>query len=188
MSNAAEGESKPSSDKATFVAAAIVIGAAVLLGLTVLPRVSFSSGAHEGGEPAVLFDLPVIHNGDKGSKLALADLKGSPVLIDFWATWCGPCAMQTPILDRLAKRHQGKGLKVVGVNVVDDDPEAAADYAKRKSLSYPIVLDDTGLTQRSYGVNRLPTMILVDKDGRVVRRMSGLVDEASLERMIQEVL
>lgn len=187
MAKAAQAQSSGSSDKAMFVAAGVVVAAAALLGLTLIPHVSFSA-KKEGGEPAALFDLPVIHNGDKGSKLALADLKGSPVIVDFWATWCGPCAMQTPILDRVAKRYQQKGLKVVGINVVDDDHDAAADYVTRKNLSYPIVIDDTGLTQRSYGVNKLPTLVLIDKEGRVVRRTSGLVDEASLDRMIQEIL
>ncbi len=183
-----------SSERATFVAAAVVIAAAVILGMTVLPRISFPAGREGAGQAAPDFNLPVLHTPgvaaqDHGkARLALADLKGSPVLLDFWATWCGPCAMQTPILDRVAKRHKDKGLRVVGVNVVGDDPEAAAKYAEKKGLSYEIVVDEGGLAQREYGVNRLPSLILIDREGRILRRMSGLVDEAALDRMVQEAL
>lgn len=179
-----------SGDRATYVAAAIAIGAACILGLTVLPRLSISRADQDqfGDKPAPAFVLPVIHNGEKGSRLALEDLKGSPVLLDFWATWCGPCSMQTPILDRISRRYKDRGLVVVGVNVQDDDHAAALRYAGDKKLSYPVVVDETGLTQKSYGVNRLPTLILIDREGKVVKVSNGLVDEAALDRMIREVM
>lgn len=167
--------------------AALVIAAACLAGMFLLPRISLSTSPKPTRE-APAFVLPVIHNGESGSRLELSALKGSPVLIDFWATWCGPCNMQTPILDRLSRRYESKGLKVVGINVIDDDAALAKRYAQAKGLTYPIVVDDKGLTQREYGVRGLPSLILIDRDGRIVHQTSGLVDEATLDRMIRETL
>ncbi len=181
----ARAEAPP--DRFGFGFAAALIAGAALVGLTLLPRLSFSRDETKG-HPAPVFTLPVIHNGDAGSRLSLADLKGTPVVLDFWATWCGPCAMQTPILDRLARRHRDKGLTVVGVNVSDDDPAQAARYASQKKLSYPMVVDEAGVVQREYGVNKLPGLVIIDKEGRIVHRTSGFVDEASLDRLLKDVL
>ncbi|NUP09287.1 MAG: TlpA family protein disulfide reductase [Polyangiaceae bacterium] len=176
------------SDKATFIAGAVVIGAACLAGVTLLPRINPLRASPEAQEmkPAPAFSLPVISKGEKGSRLALEDLKGSVVLVDFWATWCGACSMQTPIVDRIAKRYQERGLHVVSVNVFDDDHSAAAQEAQR--WSFPVVVDETGLTQKAYGVDRLPTLILIDKEGRIVKTTHGLIDENSLDRMVREAM
>lgn len=175
------------SQSSGFAPTAALIAAAALAGLMLLPRLSFSRDEAKV-TPAPAFVLPVIHNGDTGSRLALGDLKGSPVILDFWATWCQPCAMQTPVLDRLSRRHQGRGLKVIGLNVADDEHGAAARYARDKNLSYPIVVDETGETQRSYAVTKLPSLVIIDREGRVVHQTSGFVDEASLERLLKDVL
>ena len=189
-----------SSGGANFVAIAVVLAAACILGLTVRPRLSFSSSSDPSKrETAPPFALPVIHDSGvetvvsapgraPAAQLSLADLKGQPVILDFWATWCGPCQMQTPILDRVARRYQDKGLKVIGVNVFDDDHSAARNYAKAKNLSYPIVVDDKGMVQRDYAVNNLPSLILVDREGRIARISRGLVDEATLDKMIHDIL
>ena len=189
-----------SSGGANFVAIAVVLAAACILGLTVLPRLSFSSSSDPSKrETAPPFALPVIHDSGvetavsapgraPAAQLSLADLKGQPVILDFWATWCGPCQMQTPILDRVARRYQDKGLKVIGVNVFDDDHSAARNDAKAKNLSYPIVVDDKGMVQRDYAVNNLPSLILVDREGRIARISRGLVDEATLDKMIHDIL
>jgi thiol-disulfide isomerase/thioredoxin len=171
---------------AGFGFAAGLVALAVLAAVALLPRIRLEPARK--AEPAPAFVLPVIHNGERGARLALGDLAGQPVLLDFWATWCGPCAAQTPILDRLAQRYEARGLRVVGVNVSDDDPAAAKRYATKKSLSYPIVVDPDGSVQRSYGVTKLPTLVLVDKQGRIHRVASGLVDEASLDKLIREIL
>jgi len=172
-------------DRGFFTFAAGAVALAVLVGFFVLPRIAHTNKAE--ARPAPDFVLPVIHNGEAGSRLALADMKGKPVLIDFWATWCGPCAMQTPIVDRLAKRYEGK-LDVVGIDVADDDANLARRHAQQKQLSYPIVVDEKGLTQREYGVNKLPTLIIIDKDGKIIRQTSGVVDEPTLDRMLREVM
>ncbi|HTJ82354.1 MAG TPA: TlpA disulfide reductase family protein [Polyangiaceae bacterium] len=183
---AADTDTRTSPEDRSFIMfAAAAIALAVLAGFFLLPRLAHTKKLD--AKPAPEFVLPVVHNGDPGSRLALADLKGKPVLIDFWATWCGPCAMQTPIVDRLAKRYEGK-VNVVGIDVADDDPNVARRYAEQKQLSYPVVVDDKGLTQREYGVTKLPSLIIIDKDGKVIHQTSGLVDEATLDRMLREAM
>lgn len=195
-----KAKAEPEQSGTNVIAIAVILAAAVILGLTVLPKLNFSSTTDPTKrEPAPAFTLPVIHDSSNetpelmpgrapAAQLSLADLKGQPVILDFWATWCGPCQMQTPILDRVARRYQDKGLKVVGVNVHDDDPVAARKYAQKKNLSYPIVVDESGLAQRDYAVNNLPSLILVDREGRIVRVSRGLVDEATLDRMVRDIL
>jgi thiol-disulfide isomerase/thioredoxin len=178
----------PERSDRTFVVVAVILALACLAGFVLLPRLSAAQRDTAEPKAAPGFNLPVIHNGEPGSRLDLADLQGGPVLLDFWATWCPPCDMMTPILDRLARRYEGRGLRVIGVNVNDDDPVSARAYAKRRNLSYPIVLDETGAAQRAYGANKLPTMILIDKNGQVVHVASGVVDEASLDKMLRDVL
>lgn len=168
----------------SILAVLLVVGAFVLIAL--LPKFKGSSSVLEGKTaPDVVF--AVAANGEAGSKVQVSGYKGHPVVLDFWATWCGPCTMQAPILDRIARRYESKGLVVLGVNV-DDSPEVARAHAKRQGLSYPIVMDTVRDGSRKYGVERLPSLVVIDREGRVIKYMSGLVDEASLDEVIASTL
>lgn len=165
---------------------AAVVAALALLVLAVLPR--FGPKAHRSvGTAAPEFALPVVENGDPGARIALGDLRGEAVLIDFWASWCGPCTVQAPIVDRIGKRYASRGLHVLGVNV-DDPPNVAKAHARKLGVSYPILLDATGQVQAAYGVNRLPSLVVVDRAGNVTAFTSGVVDEDALDRMVREAL
>ena len=139
------------------------------------------------GKVAPDLTMPVVANGDPGARMQLAELRGHAVILDFWATWCGPCALQAPILDRIARRHQKKGLVVLGVNV-DDPPDIARAYASKKGLSYPIVTDDARDASGLYGVDKLPSLVVIDKQGKVVAYLTGLIDEASLDEVVAAAL
>jgi thiol-disulfide isomerase/thioredoxin len=162
----------------------LLLAAAGLVGLFVLPRVG---GAPLEGKPAPDAVFAVLANGDPGARMQISSLKGHPVVLDFWASWCGPCTMQAPILDRLAQRYEKKGLVVLGVNV-SDAPEVARAHATRKGLHYPIVVDNTGQGANLYDVDRLPSLVVIDRQGRVIKYMTGLVDEASLDEVITAAL
>lgn len=163
-----------------------VVALVALAVLGVLPRFAPGSSHGVGGE-APQFALPVVANGDPGARMSLADLKGEAVLIDFWASWCGPCTLQAPIVDRVGKKYAGRGLRVVGINV-DDTEEMAIAHARKLGVSYPILLDAGSDAQRAYGVSRLPSLVVVDKEGKVSSFTSGVVDEDALDRMVREAM
>lgn len=165
-----------------FAVALIVLG--LLLAIAWFPRLGIGVGKHRlVGQDAPNFNLPVVYNGDANSKMSLSELQGKPVIIDFWATWCGPCKIEAPILNRVAQRYKDRGLVVLGVNT-GDRPGLAPAFAQSKQLSYPILFDAEHDAADLYGVTALPTLVLVGKDGKVRSVHSGLVDENTLDTLI----
>jgi thiol-disulfide isomerase/thioredoxin len=179
-------DSARTEDKSSLGSLAIVLVVGALALLAFLPRIKGSTSSLEG-QVAPDATFAVAANGESGSQVQVSSLKGHPVVLDFWATWCGPCTLQAPILDRIAKRYEKQGLVVLGVNV-DDPPEAARAHALRQRLSYPIVIDATRDSSRKYGVEKLPSLVVIDREGRVVKYMTGLVDEASLDEVVASTL
>jgi cytochrome c biogenesis protein CcmG/thiol:disulfide interchange protein DsbE len=177
------------SGKILYPAIAVLLGLSGLFGLAILPRLAPGTGGMVG-KAAPTFTLPIAANG-KGpgaeEKLNLADLKGHPVILDFWATWCGPCAIEAPVLDRLARRYESRGLVVLGVNA-SDPPEAMRQYASKKGLSYPMLVDESNRVFESYGVEKMPSLVIVDKEGNVMSYLVGVVDEASLNEIVGAAL
>jgi cytochrome c biogenesis protein CcmG, thiol:disulfide interchange protein DsbE len=172
------------SGKTLYPAIAALIALSTLFGLVIMPRLA-PAGGDLLDEPAPDFTLPVVANGDDGARMQLSQLDGKIVILDFWATWCGPCAMQAPILDRIARRHP-EDVLVLGINV-GESPDKAARYATQKGLSYPILADIHGSAQAAYRANTLPTIVLIDKKGRIRQVVRGLVREAALERVLRTV-
>jgi thiol-disulfide isomerase/thioredoxin len=100
-----------------------------------------------------------------GAPASLISLRGRVVVIDFWATWCGPCRDVAPELSALQARYGAQGLSVVGITT--DTAEAAMTYKERVEMRYPVEIDPRGETSRAYGVSALPTLFVVDKRGVV---------------------
>ncbi len=177
------------SGKILYPAIAVLLGLSGLFGLAILPRLAPGTGGMVG-KPGPTFTLPVAANG-KGSganeQLNLADLKGHPVILDFWASWCGPCAVEAPVLDRLARRYESKGLVVLGMNV-SDTPAVIKQYTSQKGLSYPMLVESGSHVSDSYGVEKLPSLIILDKEGNVMSYLVGVVDEASLNELVSAAL
>ncbi|MFW5739831.1 MAG: TlpA family protein disulfide reductase [Myxococcota bacterium] len=181
MSVSSQAQSSGAHDRRSFNIIALILGIAMLAGFTLLPRLATSPNAMVG-KPAPNFVLPVIHNGGKGDRVELSNLQGQAVVLSFWASWCGPCRAEAPSVDRLARRLKDKGVTVLGVNT-NDDPNAAVAFAQRAGLSFPIVSDEEGTVGASFGVSSLPTLVVVDKTGKVVAVRAGLTDESSLESL-----
>jgi len=159
----------------------------LLLAFAFLPRLLGGAG-HGVGKPAPDFTLAAVLNAPAGrTDVALADLKGSVVVLDFWATWCGPCRAEGPVLERLGKRLGSRGVVVVGVNT-SDEPDLAPLWAKKTGLTYPIVYDTGNRVARAYAVENLPTLVVVDRTGKVVARRTGVTGEAELEKLVAEAL
>jgi thiol-disulfide isomerase/thioredoxin len=101
-----------------------------------------------------------------GHKVSLADLKGSIVILDFWATWCGPCRAAMPHLNALYAKYKDRGLVVYAVNL-QETRDQAAKYMADNKLALPVLLDTTGNVAKQYGVSGIPTTILIDAEGKV---------------------
>ena len=173
-------------NRPAWLTTALVIGASVVLGLVVLPRLRPGSSRLVGQE-AIDFVLPVIHGGDVGSRLRLSDLKGRVVVLDFWASWCGPCQKQAPILSEFASRRRGKDVYVVGVNTSDARADAA-EFARARALSYPCVFDGNGRVGAAYDARSLPTMVVINRAGQVSAVRQGLVPADQLLMLVKEAL
>lgn len=131
------------------------------------------------------FTLPVGANGDPGARLQLSALRDKVVILDFWASWCGPCRMQAPILERVAQRHPDD-LVVLGINV-GESPQTALRYATAEGLSYPILLDVDGEAQDLYAATTLPTLVVIDRQGQVRSLVRGVMRESALEDVIRRL-
>jgi thiol-disulfide isomerase/thioredoxin len=132
------------------------------------------------GKPAPPLETDAIG----GGKVNLAALRGRAVLVDFWATWCGPCRLQLPILDKLQRELGGSGLSVIGVTV-GEEPDAVAAFLKNAGLSFPnAALDEENAFVQRFGVNSFPTTILIDPEGIVVSYEVGQQTEDELRAQI----
>lgn len=101
-----------------------------------------------------------------GTNFRLAEHRGEVLFINFWATWCGPCRQEMPILNELHERYASAGFSVLGVNVEEDSAGAAA-MAKKMGLSFPILFDTASSVSELYNVDAMPTSVLVDRDGKL---------------------
>jgi peroxiredoxin len=101
-----------------------------------------------------------------GPNLKLAEQRGRVVLVNFWATWCGPCREELPQLAKLHDKYRAAGLVLLGVNV-DDDPRKAAELVTRLGLRFPVLLDTDKQVSRRYDMSAMPATVLIDRDGVV---------------------
>lgn len=101
-----------------------------------------------------------------GGKLEKSALHGHPVVIDFWETWCQPCRMQMPEVQKLYKDYAPKGVQVLGIS--DESKKVVSPFVRDRSLSYEFGLDSVHAMKKAFGVDGYPTMILLDRDGNIV--------------------
>ncbi len=131
------------------------------------------------------FTLPSLD----GPNLRLQEQRGHVVMINFWATWCGPCRVEMPHLSRLYEKYRGSGFTVLAVNI-DEDPHKAASLAKQLGMKFPVLLDREKKVSRLYDLSTMPSTVLVDRDGRVRYVHRGYRDgyEETYDKQIRELL
>ncbi|MGZ4268152.1 MAG: TlpA family protein disulfide reductase [Solirubrobacteraceae bacterium] len=165
-----------------------VLGAA-LVGLLVYGVVarkddkSLDAAVQAGKRPAApgaTVALPRL--GAPGSQ-TLASLRGRVVVLNFWASWCGPCEAEAPVLERAQQTLARKGGTVLGVTY-KDDASASTDFVHRYKLTYPSLRDDRLSLAPKFGTNKLPETFVLDRTGKVVAMSRGQVDSAFLNRAI----
>ena len=129
-----------------------------LAAVFVLPAFATSSSG-----PAPAFQL----TGRNGKAIDLSQYKGQVVMINFWATWCGPCRQEMPLLEDIYKKYKPMGFTLVGVNVEPDAKGAEAWLSKQKPVSFPIAFDTESKVSKMYKVAGMPSTVIVDRKGNV---------------------
>ncbi|HEV7913269.1 MAG TPA: TlpA disulfide reductase family protein [Albitalea sp.] len=124
-----------------------------------------------------------------GPNLRLQEQRGRVVLVNFWATWCGPCRQEMPHLNKLYDKYRASGFVLLGVNV-DDDARKAADLAAKLGLKFPVLLDTDKRVSRVYDMSAMPATVLIDRDGRVRHLHRGYRDgyENTYDMQIRDLL
>lgn len=123
-----------------------------------------------------------------GKLVRLSDYRGKVVLLNFWATWCGPCKLEIPWFIEFERQHKHRGFAVLGVSMDEDGWEAVKPFVERLGVNYRILLGDDMVAQLYGGVDALPTTFLIDRQGRVASVHIGLVSRRSYERDLEELL
>ena len=114
------------------------------------------------GKPAPDFAL----KSTTGENLRLSEYRGDVVMLNFWATWCGPCRQEMPLLDDLFNRYERVGFTLLGVNI-DDDSQRAIDMMRELGVNFPVLFDATKDVSKLYNVNAMPVTVILDREGNV---------------------
>ena len=159
-------------------AAPVVIGRALILLAVLAPRAGLAQ-VPEVGRPAPDFGLAALQGGD----VHLSQLRGRPVLINFWASWCGPCRTEMPEIVAAHAAHRAAGLEVLAVNLTDQERRKdVRRFVAEMSMVFPVLLDERGRVRRAYLLRGVPTTVFVDTAGVVrVIHPGPLTSEALAE-------
>jgi peroxiredoxin len=124
-----------------------------------------------------------------GPNLRLGEQRGRVVMVNFWATWCGPCRIELPHLDKLHVKYRSSGFLLLGVNI-DDDPNAAKALASKMGLKFPVLFDSEKKVVAAYDLNAMPATVLIDRDGKVRHLHRGYKDgvEQLYEQQVRALL
>lgn len=151
----------------------------------VINSTGFKAGkVKEDAHPAAVFKLPDLD----GKQINSADLKGSIIVLDFWATWCSPCLAEIPTFNALHAKYATRGVKVIGIAVQSGWAKDIKPYRDKHKIAYATLIGDDEIVEK-YGVLGFPTTYILDKDFRVHRKFTGkLPDRKELEREIESLL
>ena len=192
-------ETKPSKSKYLWIGIIVIV--AIVGGIFVAfnaPSGSSDVGAVAGeggsgslepapiaGHPAPDFTLSTLD----GEQVSLSDFRGQPVIINFWATWCGPCRIEMPEFQEAFSEHESDGLVVLGVNLTErDSVNAVPAFLEEFGLTFPVVLDADGDVANTYKVFGQPASIFVDQNGDVHQVFYGPVNKAFIDARVSELL
>lgn len=138
-----------------------IFKAFIVTGLTLVLSITSSYAASEKlSGKAPNFTL----KSRSGKNIKLSELRGDVVMLNFWASWCGPCRKEMPLLEKIHKKYKRLGFTLLGVNV-EEDSNAAKNYLKDVKVTFPVLFDNTNKTSKLYDVSAMPTTILIDRNG-----------------------
>lgn len=170
-----------------IISGGLIVGALLLVGLlskalTLNPQNVASTLINK---PAMNFSASLLQGGaflpaGDGSQIKLEDLKGHPIVLNFWASWCVSCREEARYFETFWQRYREKGILVVGI-AIQDTPEAAMEFAKMFGKTYPLGLDNTGKASIDYGVYGVPETFFIDRTGVIRHKETGPMSVELLE-------
>jgi thiol-disulfide isomerase/thioredoxin len=122
-----------------------------------------------------------------GKLIRSTELKGRPMVLDFWATWCGPCRASMPHLDAVHERYRQRGLVVLGLSVDETSPTTVKRFTQKLGVRFPIAMADERTLDEYGPIRSIPTTFFISRDGRVVRRVVGYLDPETLDSYVLEL-
>jgi len=123
-----------------------------------------------------------------GKTLNLSDFKGKVVLLNFWATWCGPCKLEIPWFEGFQTAYRDKPFTVIGVSMDDDGWKVVKPYIASAKMNYPVVLGNDKMADSFGGVDAMPTTFIIDRQGRIAATHTGLVGKDVYQAEIVELM
>ncbi|MFN8589206.1 MAG: TlpA disulfide reductase family protein [Candidatus Eisenbacteria bacterium] len=151
--------------------------AVLVLGVATVP-------ARAGDMAAPAFTVKTV----EGKTLKLGDLRGKPVIVDFWATWCGPCRASMPDLNSMQARYAARGLTVVGMSVDENGPAMVKRFAGQLGVKFTIAMANDEVLDAYGPIRSIPTTFFINRKGEIVRRVIGRIDGETLNTYVQEIL
>jgi peroxiredoxin len=145
---------------------------------------AFAASGDASG-PAPTFTLTTL----TGQPGGLSEYKGQVVMVNFWATWCGPCQQEMPLLDQMYKKYKPAGFTLIGVNVDKESP-AVKELLARKPVSFPVLLDPANQVSKAYHVDEMPSSVIIDRKGQIryVHRGYKPGDENDYQDLIRKLI
>jgi thiol-disulfide isomerase/thioredoxin len=143
-----------------------------------------TNGREEISVTAPDFVLPAVD----GTMFRMSDHRGDVIIIDFWATWCPACQELLPVLKKLHKNYSGKGLVVLGISLDLEGLEVLGPYVHENMIPYKVLMSDDKIKRAFGGISTIPTLYIVDRDGRLVRKLVGFHSYRELEEEIRRYL
>ena len=186
--------------------AVIVLTVVALIGLTyyadkktrVSNNVAGASRADYSGDKSIGFPAPVVHFKDlEGKDTSLGDYNGKVVLVNFWATWCDPCREEIPWLIDMQQKYGAKGFTVLGIAMDEEGKKVVQPYvstehfdvnSQKLTMNYPIVIGNDDIAEKFGGLLGYPTSVLISRDGKQVKRITGIISEAEMSHAIESLL
>lgn len=165
----------------------LLLGTALgVLALVYLPARSVSGPGAQKLPPTVGSPAPDFILSELGSKpLKLSDLRGTPAVVNFWATWCEPCKKEVPLLEQTAQKYSGR-LVILGVDSQEEE-KIVRPFAQQFGMTYAILMDTEGTVTNLYFVKNFPTTFFIDSNGIVRAQHLGLLEEADLSKYLKTV-